>query len=1299
MSEPSALYDHEPNPQWTTTLQLTEVYNGRDFALALTHIRMFAGLSIRDLAKLTGIPSATLGGYFSGRHLPSRTTDSLLPILRACNVAEVEWPAWLDAWARVRRAPGPRPATEAQPYRGLAPFGIADAEWFFGREHTVAAMFDKITAHNGDEPAVYVLTGSSGSGKSSILRAGLAARFTDVLVIVPGSQPLLTLSAELARRSGHPAATVSVAIADPAPLPAWLLETLPELLVVDQAEELFTPVISAGQRRAIVAMLVRIANPSRRRTAVVLGLRSDFYQQAAEDPDLRSTLQDRQLLLGPMSEAELRSAIVEPARRAGVSVDDDLVELVLRDMAATGPGGTHGPGSLPLMSHALMEAWQFSRRGRLTRADYLQTGGIPRAAQQTAEEQFAALTTLERTLARRIFLRLVHLDDGQPVTRRRVPQAELLQLTARQSEIPRILESFVTSRLLTIDADSVELSHESLVFVWPRLAGWIEQDIASLRRLRQLTAQAQRWDEGGRAEDELIRGLRLEDCQRWLDTDPRWRQELNRTEHEFLAASTDAEHRRLLVARRSIRRTHGLLAAVTMLLVLSSLLATFALRARGTSDTAEHEAQHQRDLALSGLVAGEADRLAATNPALASQLALAAYRISPTMQARSALLDSVTRPSPTRILGQPGPTRMAISSDGMVALSNAVTGAVQLVRLTAGSQPFQRIGVIPGASSHDQIFALTFLPRTRVLATGSEDGLVRLWDLSRTARPKLLGHPLPGIQQAVESIAISSDGKLMAVGGGGSTVWLWDISRPEQPRPVPSLTGLSDAVWTVAFAPAGDKLMVGGEHGLLEGWRLTGDRPVRLPALAGRPSSTTVVTTVTYSPDGSLLVAGGKDGILRLWTDAESMNPQSQPSPVPRVPDWIDALAFAPGGRTLAVAGADNMLSIWSVGSWQRQKLLPHPGPVTATAFLADGSGILSASADGVGRLWQLPGRQLPGQGTNSFAVSYSRTGAFVVGTSSPEAAIQFWPSGTAESARTAAMPAGLHPDGTAAISPNGRLIAAGSSAGPVLLWAAVDGRLRPLGQLTGPADLDEYLTFSADSRLLAVASDDHLVHLWDVSDPARVRPLPALAGPTRLVYYVAFAPDGHTLAAASADNTVRLWDVSSPGAARPLSRMDAFASYAMSVTFSPDGQLLAASSADHLIRLWRITDRSKPVPLGTPLTGPDDNIFSIAISPDGKLLAAGSADHTARVWDISTPAHPVSLAVLRAMPSSVYAVAFSPDGATLAGSGIGGDTYLWPVSVEAAIRQVCSAGGDALTTAEWQSYIGDRPYARSCGS
>lgn len=1284
------------------------VFDGRDFARALTQLRVLAGLSVRDVARATGIPAATLGGYFSGRHLPSRPAQALVPILQVCGTGSQDVLPWIEALARARRNPGPRGHDAVQPYPGLRSFELRDAEWFFGRERVTQRLADRVHAAFDDRctlPLV-IVTGSSGSGKSSLVRAGLLP-ILDVPAITmsPGTSPIAELANQLAPVCGRSASELEAELraaggAGPG------IHASPLLLVVDQFEELFAPAITDPERSAFLAALASLVACRagvRAQVVAVLVLRSDFYRQASEEPLLQRALQEGQVLLGAMSTPELRSAIVEPARRTGVTVDDDLVELVLRDMATFGGRrAAHDPGALPLMSHALMETWKHTHRGRLTRAEYLLTGGIEHAAQQTAESMYLSLDEGGQVLTRRIFLRLVHVEEAVPLTRRRTRRTELLELSEDPGQVEWILDQFVSARLLTSDSGELSLSHESLLLAWPRLAEWIEADLASLRRHRQLTSAAQQWDAEGRDEDALWRGLRLEDSQRWLDADSERARDLNRTEREFLTASAQLEDRRQAEVRRRMRHTRRLLLAVSVFAVLACLLATFAGVAQNRSSRAEHNAAQQRDLAQSRQLAIEATQLEATDPALASQLALAGFRVSPTMEARSAVLDSLAVATPTRLLGQPGPTPVALSDDGsQIAMGNAVTGAVQLFRRTGGNAVPVRIGVVPGGGRQAQLFALAYAPHTAVLATGGQDSVIRLWDVSQPSMPKRLGPPLIGIVDAVESIAFSPDGRLMAAGGGGHAMFLWNVTDPAHPSRLKPLAGLPGVVQCLRFSPGGTMLAAGGEAGLLRRWRIGARTVTPLAPLPAPPPATTRVNSVAFSPDGSLFAAGSTDSLVRVWQTSPDRPPVPVPQPLHGFSNWVNVVAFSPDGRTLAAGGSDNKVLIWEVGTWQALRTLPHPGPVTGLQYLPGSSGMLTASADGTARLWPLPGPVLPGARANVFALGYSRAGILAVGTAHEDPVVRLWrladPATPVEAGRAVA-PAGTWLTGAAAISVDSRLVAAGTKDGAVLLWDATDiGNPRRLATLSGLSKVVEWLAFSPDSRLLAAASDDNVIRLWDVSDPRRPRVLSTLREPTGFVFNLAFTPDGRTLAAASADQLVRLWDVTRPAAPRLLATLDAFKSYVYSVAISPNGNLLAAGSADHTIRLWDISRPDRPVSLGPAITGPNNTVFSLAFSPHSPYLAAGSTDGTVRVWDIGRPRQPTSWAVLRATGADVFVVSFSPDGSTLAGSGTGRDIHLWPTDIESAVGDLCRTAGDPITQAEWTQYAHDLPYRPPC--
>ena len=437
------------------------------------------------------MPYGTVGGYFAGRHLPPLNPPTILPtVLNALGVTrEEDLLSWRIALERIRPTPGPAAADTRAPYQGMGSFQPEDAEWFFGREDLVEALLAELARNS-----LVAVVGPSGAGKSSLLRAGLVPRLADVLLLTPTSDPVSRLTELL-------------------PLPPTMEGAAAngsQTLIIDQFEELFTACTAEDKRQTFTALLGTLTG---RGVRIVFGLRADFYNHALRFPLLARSLQDSQILVGPMTTEQLRRAITEPAQKARATLEDGLVELLLRDLAGIG-GIPHEAGALPLLSHALLTTWERGNRRKMTVEGYNDSGGIFGAVAQTADAILDGLDHRQQEQARALFLRLIRVGEDTADTRRRMPWSDLIA----DADSSGMLYQFVQARLITADTHTVEITHDALLHFWPQLRQWIAADRD--RRLvgQQVDDAASAWEREGRDQAALYRGARLITAQDWLNS-------------------------------------------------------------------------------------------------------------------------------------------------------------------------------------------------------------------------------------------------------------------------------------------------------------------------------------------------------------------------------------------------------------------------------------------------------------------------------------------------------------------------------------------------------------------------------------------------------------------------------------------------------------------------------------------------------------------------------------------------------------------------------------------------------------
>lgn len=1298
-----------------------DVRTRAQFGEAVTALRERQGLTVRDVAKLTGLPISTLGGYFAGRHLPPlKPIGQLALLLQALGVRD---PATLESWKetvrRLRRSQNP-PSRGGSPYRGLACFEPEDAEWFFGREQLTDLLVKRVGAGG-----MLAVVGPSGSGKSSVLRSGLIPGLSR------GPAPALALdgcTGEAADASSSLGDDMPVILMTPGPRPLQALADAlsgagfstpgsslvaefangnlgPVTLVADQFEELFTQCADETERRRIIAALCSATRHEVRtganggiggRCCVILGIRADFYVHALRYPELAQVLQRDQVIVGPMSEAQLRRAIVEPARRAAVGIEPELVERLLRDIGPVGGGAeaAHHVGALPLLSHALLATWERTRQGTMTVADYEAVGGISGGVARTAEQVLTGLDEPDREFARQLFTRLVQVSDDTEDTRRRLPLSEILdeELSAEQYESRRrVVDAFVGARLLTAGDNGIEITHEALLAAWPQLRDWLGRDRQWLQRHRELGRAAAQWRDAGRDPDQLYRGAALQAVRDFTERTER-RSELNGLEREFLDSSVEqaraSARRERILARR--RNQLGALLAVVATSTVGALLYAHSLQATDN---------RERTQALSRLVAGESDQLRGNDVSLSMQLALAAYRISPTPEALSSLLDSTGVTPDTRIVpsSPSGPDAESIATAGNVLAVGTGSKTVQLWSLGADG-PVTRLGApLPGGGG--AVWCVAFAEHGRLLAAGSASGAVRLWDTSVPTRPRLLATvAAPGGQ--LVSLALSTDGRLLGVGTGSGVVALWNVSEPTDPRLTATLDASAESINSLAFNPAGTLLAAGSADNTVRLWNLS---PGARPSTEATLQAGSVVFALAVSPDGRTLAAGtGAGHDVMLWNLSDS-GQATVAGTLTGPASWVNAVAFSLDGRTLGAASSDGRLWLFDLATRRPALQLPHPNTVTGVAFRPDGTPLTVSVDDGTVRWWRLPGPVILGAKDSIFAVAFSSDGRLLgVAPGSRDNTVTLWNVADPRNPLQTGVPVPGLPgsgsySGSGAVSPDGGTFAIGDLNGTIQLWNVRDPAhpVRPLPPIAAGTALIESVGFSADGRLLAAAGDDGSVHVYDMQAPGRAKMHAVVTTPGHgKIYQAAFSPDDALLAAASDNAETYVYDIRGR-TPRLVATLGGSPSAVYSAAFI-SSEVLAVGNSDGSVRIWRVGGSGDPVALSGPLGGSVGYVYSLAYA-NGVLAVSGSQNGSIWLWDVSNPARPVHTVTISGPVGGVFSVALRRDGKVLAAGGVNDSAQLWSTDPATAEAWICSVTGTPITEREWAQYVPGQPYDPPC--
>jgi WD40 repeat protein/DNA-binding CsgD family transcriptional regulator len=1235
-----------------------------------------AGMSNREIARELILAVGTIK-----THIHNISTK-LAAENRTQAVAHARALRLLDGTRRPGRKPaGSLGATLTNPFKGLRAFQESDAQDFFGRDALVRQLVARLN-EPVENARFLAVVGPSGSGKSSVVRAGLIPALRHgavpgserwlIIEMIPGTHPVEELEAALLRTvENDPPGLFSQLCDGDTGLFRAVKRVLPQdntvelLLIIDQFEELFTLVEDQATRSHFLNCLCYAITAPRNRLRVIVTLRADFYDRPLLYPNLGALFQQRSEVVLPLAPMELEQAIVGPLERVGVVPEAGLVTTIVSDVGEQA-------GALPMLQYALTELFEYHENRLLKLASYEASGGVLGALTRRADALYLELTDREQEVARQLFLRLVVPAEGLDNTRRRVPWDELVAVAEDEETARHIVRKFGRFRLLTFDYDPitdgpvVEIAHEALIYAWGRLHQWMDESRDDLLIHRKLVTATQEWQRGMRDPSYLLRGSRLDQFEEWVHTTSFSVQPGLR---EYVATSVErraveqAEQRDLIDrqnelerrARQWLRILVGVLTGTTAIAVMlffatlyQSVVANDALNselnaratsdynaiaaeiARATSDAneilARREAETSRGLAL---VANSRLALSSNNVELAIALAVEAGGFEhPPSSVQLVLSEAAYSPGLRRILLESADDRIvfqvAISPDGTRILSALLDSTIILLDLNTGMQLLRLEG-------HDAaVTSVVFSPDGQHALSGSQDRTLILWDLENGAvLRRFVGH-----DHVVTDVAISRDGTRAVSGSLDRTLILWDLTTGEI---LQQFTGHEDSIYAVALSPDGRYALSGSDDFTARLWDLdTGAEVQRFPGEM-------FVTNVAFTPDSQTAVVL-HGGCLSLW-DVTSGQPGGSIA-CDQADDHSEwGLDISSDGR-MALTGSElGELQLWDLVTGQElTALMAHNLVINSVAFSPDGRSAYTGSFDGSVRLWNLFNGALealiygPAEGPG-----FSRAIAVVPG--SQQAIV-----------------------GT-------RNVAAGGLSGMLLYDLATGSELRRYGAHSAVVN---DIAISPDGQLAISGSEDTDAVLWDVESGQIRHRLSAHKGPVR---GVAFSPDGRTVFTASgnsavldvAENLIIQWDVAT---GQEIQRWIGTSREIRSLDVSPDGTTLAVGGINSLV-LWDIATATQlqrfAVTIGESAATTYD---CVQFSPDGQTLLTGSSNAFISLWEVSTG---TLLHRFGGHTGAVEDVAFSADGRLALSASDDGTVILWDIACDCAVRRF-SGHGDSVT-------------------
>jgi WD40 repeat protein/transcriptional regulator with XRE-family HTH domain len=1184
------------------------MHEATNFAELMREHRKARDLTQERLAHKVGCATVTLKKIEAGKLRPSRQIAERLAEALGLPLAQ------RHSFVQLARGAGEVPLSEqvagriiGNPYRGLHAFQEQDAALFFGRKALTQRLLQRL-AQNRSFFRFLAIVGPSGSGKSSIVRAGLLPLLRQgglphsehwlIADMVPGTYPFEALEAALLlclqAASPHLAGRINLHQTSVARMVQRILPDDPQIelvVLIDQFEELFTLVHTERERTTFLQQIVEAITTLHSRLRVIITLRADFLAQPLLYSGFAELIQQRCEIITPLSAAELEQAITQPAALANTVVESGLVATLVRDVQAQ-------PGALPLLQYTLTQLFQQQSTGLLKLADYEATGSIAGSLARQAEAVFASLTPTERMHARQIFMRLVQPGETNVDFRRRIKLTEFGNALA---VFEPILALFAKARLLTFDQEipdhtaTVEVAHEALIQTWDRLRHWIDQSRDVLRLHRYLVSAIAEWETNKCATDFLSQGARLSQFEELLHDAAVLT--LNSKEQAFLEASIAERNRQLAQAA--------------------------AVQAQLRENLARSEAQR---------LAAEANNLLHQegNVELIALLAIHSLQLVYTPQADEALIGASLLDYPIQqYLGHTSRIyAVAYASDGKTILTAAQDTTIRWWDVASGACLQVLIG-------HTNIInSVVFLPDGVQCVSASIDGSVHIWQL---ARGKVSATPFTCADGVVD-VACSPDGE-----------WLAVVPNKIAPRLINIHTGQERLlernrqrrVLRIAWSPDGTLIAISEEGCAIELW----DAQTCTIRIVQRISG--VGDAISFSPNSQYLGVGCTDRRILILHSLSGSCVQILVGHT----DLIRSLSFSADSSIVLSGSTDSTARLWDTTSGRElRRFVSHSNYVFGTAFSPDEQYILIGSADHTARLWYKEIRGylpiLRGHTTDVAGVAFSADGKYIA-TGGDDTTIRLWDAKTGIEIHTFRGHAQAIIAGSVAYAPNGRYLLSGSLDYTAKIWDIE--RRQELHTLLGHTGYLWGVAFAPDSQRCVTAGHDRTIRLWDVTTGGEIR---QFLGHTNQVVGVNFSPDGALIVSGADDGTARIWNVATGTELCCFRDPDG---PILGVAFSPDGENIVAACASGMVREWQVASAQ----MVQEYFGHTGHVWSVVYTPDSKYVVSGGIDRTARLWDRATGTEIRRFVGHRA---AILSVTCSPDSRHILTGSIDGTARIWDI-------------------------------------